>query len=317
MTQRNPFEYEAANNLSPQKIASYFIDDFNYSRFINSPRNVVLVGDRGSGKTMALMFNSLAVQLHLNNVVPERIGIYVPCKTMLMQKKEQDLIEEAQYSSILSEHFLTMSVLYNVVDQVSKIPGIAGKAADRKIRQEVAFSIRLDLPESTPVFDALRHALNREAHMVQVALNGIATDRIPSSSHTFPATRTFGTSVLPLLETLRSLPKLKGVHFMLMLDDIHDLNDAQVKAVNSWIAYRDHSFFSVKTAAARVGQPHFKTATGGTVLDGHDFVEIDLEQAYQNEESNFAKLAKKLVARRLQEVEIDSSPDEFFPIRAC
>ena len=56
----NPFEYEAANNLPPQKIASYFIDDYNYSRFINSTRNVVLVGDRGCGKTMALMFNSLA-----------------------------------------------------------------------------------------------------------------------------------------------------------------------------------------------------------------------------------------------------------------
>ena len=314
MTQKNPFEYEAANNLPTEKIASYFIDDFNYSRFINSPRNVVLVGDRGSGKTMALMFNSIAVQLQLSNVVPERIGIYVPCKTMLMQKKEQDLIEEGQYSSILSEHFLTMSVLYNLVDQVSKIPEIAGETDDRKMRQEVTLSIGFDLTESMPVFDALRHALNREAYNAQVALNANATGKDPSFHHEFPALRTFGTSVLPLLETLRSLPRLEGVHFMVMLDDIHDLNDAQVKAVNSWIAYRDHSYFSVKTASARLGQPHFKTSVGGTILDGHDFIEIDLEQAYQNEESNFAKLAKKLVTRRLQGVGIDSSPEEFFPV---
>jgi predicted ATP-binding protein involved in virulence len=114
----NPFEYEAANNLPTDKIATYFIDDFNYSRFINSTRNVVIVGDRGSGKTMALMFNSLAVQRHLSTDVPSRLGIYVPCKTVLMKKKEQELFEDPQYSTILSENFLTTSVLFHLVDNL-------------------------------------------------------------------------------------------------------------------------------------------------------------------------------------------------------
>ena len=307
----NPFEYEAANNLPPDKIATYFIDDFNYSRFINSKRNVLLVGDRGCGKTMALMFNSLEVQMHQDpNVerVPERIGIYVPCKTVLMQKEEQDLAEQPQYKSILSEHFLTMSVLYHLVDNLSKIPGVTTGSDENTIRQELSFSLGFELPKTVNLLSALRQAVNKEVFDVQVAMNGSWPD------NTFPSTRSFGSSVLPLLDTLKRLPKLKDVHFMVMMDDIHDLNDAQVRAVNSWIGYRDHSLFSIKTASARVGQPHFKTSTGGTILEGHDFVQIDFEQPYQNEESNFGKLAGKLVSRRLKEVGIDSSPDEFFPV---
>ena len=308
---RNPFEYEAATNLTPEKISTYFIDDFNYSRFINSKRNVVLVGDRGCGKTMALMFNSLKIQMQRWHKpdLPERIGIYVPCKAVLMQKNEHELVTDPKYASILAEHFLTMSVLYHLVDHLAEIPEIETKAKE-SLKEEISFSLGFDLPDTSGVLEALRQAINREVRNVQVALNH------PSPETEFPTTRSFGTSLLPLFDILRRLPRLQSVHFMVMLDDVHDLNDAQVRAVNSWIAYRDHSLFSVKIASARVGQPHFKTSTGGTILEGHDFVQIDLEQPYHNEESNFGRLAQKVISRRLEDVAINISPNDFFPANA-
>jgi hypothetical protein len=309
MTIRNPFEYEAANNLPSDKIATYFIDDFNYSRFINSTRNVVMVGDRGCGKTMALIFNSLEVQLHLQpGVVPERIGVYVPCKTVLMQKKEQELYSDTQYASILSEHFLTMSVLFHLVNDLAKIPNVLEGCDLATLKAELGFSLGFTLPDGLGVFDGLRQVINKESRDVQAVLND------PGRENPFPATRSFGTSVLPLLDMLRRAPKLRNVHFMLMLDDVHDLNDEQLRTINSWMAYRDHSLFSIKIASARLDRLHFKTTTGGTILEGHDFVQIDLEQPYHNEESNFGKLAHKLIAKRLEESQIASSPETFFPV---
>ena len=38
--ENNPFKYDAANNLTDKMIADYYIDDFNYSRFIQSKRNI-------------------------------------------------------------------------------------------------------------------------------------------------------------------------------------------------------------------------------------------------------------------------------------
>lgn len=304
----NPFEYEAANNLAVDKIATYFIDDFNYSRFINSTRNVVIVGDRGSGKTMALMFNSLAVQRYRSEDVPTRLGIYVPCKTVLMKKKEQELLKDADYASILSENFLTTSVLFHLVDDLASVPNLTDGCDHDALKQEVEYSLGFALPDVPDLLDAVRQAIQKESREIQLALND------PSTDANFPPTRSFGTSVLPLLDTLRRIPKLANAHFMIMLDDVHDLNDDQLRVVNSWIAYRDHSLFSVKIASARADQLHFKTASGGTILEGHDFVQIDLELDYHNEESNFGKLAKSLIAKRLSEVGIGSSPEEFFPM---
>ena len=63
MSSNNPFQYEAANNLSEEMIAAFYVEDFNFSRVIQSKRNILLVGERGSGKTMTLLYNSLRVQL--------------------------------------------------------------------------------------------------------------------------------------------------------------------------------------------------------------------------------------------------------------
>ena len=58
----NPFVFGAANDFSPDEVLEYYIEDFNYSRFLNSTRNVFILGERGSGKTMTLLYHKLATQ---------------------------------------------------------------------------------------------------------------------------------------------------------------------------------------------------------------------------------------------------------------
>ena len=159
---QNPFEYEAATKLSVDKIANYYIDDFNYSRFIDSTRNVVLVGDRGSGKTMALKFNSLAVQRHKIESVPDRLGIYIPCKTVLMKKKEQDLLDDPSYAAILAENFLTMSVLFQLVKDLSDIPDLMDDCDVGMLKQECQYAIGFEMPETNSLLDSLRLAIQKE-----------------------------------------------------------------------------------------------------------------------------------------------------------
>ena len=49
----NPFEYEQAHLIPEEMVARYYIDDHRHSRLLRSPRNIFLIGERGSGKTMA------------------------------------------------------------------------------------------------------------------------------------------------------------------------------------------------------------------------------------------------------------------------
>jgi len=62
MDYKNPFIYESANKLTAKQIADFYIPDYNYSRFLQSRRNIFLEGERGTGKTMTLLYNSLPVR---------------------------------------------------------------------------------------------------------------------------------------------------------------------------------------------------------------------------------------------------------------
>lgn len=43
----NPFEYEGANNLPDNDIIGYYIEDYNFSRFIQSTKNIFLIWQKG------------------------------------------------------------------------------------------------------------------------------------------------------------------------------------------------------------------------------------------------------------------------------
>jgi len=88
----NPFEYEAAVNFADDDLIEMFVEDHNYTRFIQSPRNIFIVGERGCGKSMTLLYNSFQKQTRKAEK-EERvgdlstIGVYVPCTNSLFSKK--------------------------------------------------------------------------------------------------------------------------------------------------------------------------------------------------------------------------------------
>ncbi len=309
----NPFEYEAANNLTDEMIAKYYIDDFNYARFIQSKRNIFLVGERGSGKTMALLFNRWRIQRFLARQKGEElpistIGIYIPCNTPLTHKTEYQLVDNFR-ASVLSEHFLVLSLTHSLAETLSETPEILEGANESALCKEAEFILGNNLPKECNFFEAIQQFVQRELLETQRTLN--SSDRSAFYENTFSFISVF----VPILNIFANkIPRLGGSHFLLLIDDAHSLNEHQIRALNSWIAYRDHSLFSFKVAVAKVGTQTKITSSGGSILEGHDYTEIDLEVPYQNKESIFYKLARPLIKRRLENFSIDAEPEDFFPV---
>jgi len=311
--QRNPFEYMGANDLPYEMILDYYIEDFNYSRFIQSKRNVILTGERGCGKSMTLLYNSWALQQlkgTRDNSSPALglIGVYVPCNTPLTHKEEYQLLDKFQ-AALISEHHLVLSITYRIAETLAQIPGVLDEANEDQVRSKMAFIFGAELLRDVPFFDAIKAFVEKESIRTQRVINDPDSAQI-----NYEDTFTFASLVVPVLGCAKSLPKLKDSHFMLMIDDAHDLNQHQVKALNSWIAYRDHSLFSFKVAVANVARTSLKTSSGGSILEGHDYTRLDMAQPFQNEASDFGRLAKQLVERRLRKFGIDATPEDFFPI---
>jgi len=312
MDYNNPFEYEAAIKLGYDKILDFYIQDFNYSRFIRSRRNIFLVGERGCGKTMALLYNSLPVQIRKaeRDNIPLNLDIvcvHIPCNTPLTHKKEYQLLDDFQ-ASVVSEHFLVISIMFAIVDTLSKIPNLTINIKEPDIREDLEFLLSIKLPQEKPVLNSLALYFQKEVGEAQRAINAKKLDAFYENAMSFSA------GVLPLLTCLKKLPKLANSHFALMLDDAHDLNTHQIKCLNSWIAYRDNSLFSFKIATAKVDRPPSLTASGGAILEGHDYTLIDMEQPYQNRLSDFGKLARDIIKRRLEKNAIMKTPEGFFPV---
>ena len=311
----NPFEYEAANNLSEEDIINYYIEDHNYSRFIRSTKNIFLIGERGSGKTMTLLYNSFKIQYKKGKIdgVPvdyEKIGVHIPCNTPLFHKKEYKLLNNEYQKFIICEHFLVLSILYAIADTISVSEELieATESHRENFIEELTYTWDATFNDSASNFyEAIKQYVNRETINTQKYINQYDSDSF------YKGALSFSSTILPFLNILRRVELLKNSHFMLMIDDAHDMNKYQLMTLNSWISFRDHSVFSFKVATAKIGKSLRTTSTEGIILEGHDFLTVDMEQELQNRESTFSKWAKDIVVKRLNKVHITIDPNDFFP----
>lgn len=312
---KNPFEYEAANNLSDEDIINYYIEDYNYSRFIRSTKNIFLIGERGSGKTMTLLYNSFKIQYKNckrkgEAVDYEKIGIHIPCNTPLFHKKEYQLLNNEYQKFIICEHFLVLSILYAIADTLSVSEELIDATEKHRhdFLEELTYTWDAQFNRAAPsFFEAIKQYVNKEIIDTQKHINQFDSDSFYSGALSFSST------ILPFMNILRRVELLKKSHFMIMIDDAHDMNKYQIMTLNSWISFRDHSVFSFKVATAKIGRPLRTTSTEGIILEGHDFLTVDMEQELQNSESIFSKWANDIVAKRLIKANINVEPKDFFP----
>lgn len=310
----NPFEFESANALTIEDLVNYYIQDFNFSRFLQSKKNLFLIGERGSGKTMTIRYNSFPVQHYIatkNNIPVDYslIGIHVICKNPIFHKEEYVLIEDEIKKSVICEHFLVLTIIQSVVDSLSTIPEIVTSSNKCKdLISDIEYIWDVKLPEEEDFFSSIRKFITKQTNLAQRKINSFNADVF------FEETYSFSSHVLTFLKLLQRIDLLSNSHFMLMFDDAHEMNVYQIRALNSWIAYRDHSLYSLKVATAKVFRPIRKTIGGGTILEGHDYITVDMEQPFQSAGTAFYNLSKMIIERRLSLIGInDKTVDDFFP----
>lgn len=308
----NPFVYEQAHLIPDKMVARYYIDDYSHGRLLRSRRNVFLIGERGSGKTMELLYNTLRIQYLVSqddgvDLDLSYVGALVPANTPLIHRQEHSLLDSFR-ASVASEHFLALAIVFHLSEALGSVTSLLGDEEAVALRTELEFYFGFALPKHTDVFDAVCQTAQRESIEAQKALNE------PMQNKMYSHALSFASLAVPFMRAVKKVAAFRTSHFMIMIDDAHILNPYQVRALNSWISYRDRSLFSFKVATAKVGKPPRKTGSGGDILEGHDFLTIDMERPLQNAASDFGKFADKVIRRRLESVGISRSPEEFFPV---
>jgi hypothetical protein len=310
----NPFKSERANALSDEEVLNFYIEDNTYARFIRSKRNIFLVGERGCGKTMALRYNSFGVLCKKakkdgQNIDFSTIGIHISGSPVL-HKQEYLLLNDDFRRSITCEHFLVLSIMYEIAHSLCSVTEIKEivKQESNRLFQDFEYILGFELKKDYDFFTGVRNFTLHEAQLTQNKINRC------DSGEFYENTMSFSSTIIPFIEIIKSISIFSNSHFLLMIDDAQTMNEYQIKTLNSWIAYRDHANFSFKVATTKVDRPKFITSTGGTILEGHDFTSIDMEKPFQNPDSDFYILAKKIVKKRLELIDLNSiEAEDFFP----
>lgn len=311
MIDKNPFASDAAAKLSPSQIIELYIPNYNYSRFLLSKRNVFLEGERGTGKSIALRYNSLPVRVRGQDgkkaVIDSKIlTVYVPCNTTLTHRSEYDLLEDF-HAKLISDHFFICNIVYSIASDIKELDLDIPEEELVSLRDELCFSLDTELPGGD-IFNALTLQFQKEMSEAEKIFNRGNFEQLENF------TRTFTSGVLPLCIALRKLTIFNDFHFSIFIDDAHELNRFQVGSLNSWISYRDNSIFSFKVASTKVERPSKITSSGGEILQDHDYLCIDMELPYQNMNHDFDKLAKDILQRRVSMINADITIDDFFPV---
>lgn len=308
----NPFQFGAANEFTPEKVLEYYVEDFNYSRFIHSTRNVFILGERGSGKTMTLLYHTLATQRRKateedKSCQLDYVGIYVPCNTPLMKRTEHELLRDFK-AEVLSEHFLVLNIAHRLINTLDENADLIDETTTDTLGESLEEAVGRKIPTGKSFFKRALAFVRQENLATQRAINRAEFDSF------YAQAQTFSTLLTPFFEILRTIPALSSSHFLLMIDDAHDLNVHHIRVLNTWIAYRDHPTFSFKIATVKVDRPPLITSTGGSILEGHDFTVVDMEKPVQNEQSEFGHLAERIIERRLKRIGSSKMPEQFFPV---
>ena len=173
----NPFQFGAANDLTSDEVLEYYIEDFNYSRFIQSKRNVFILGERGSGKTMTLLYHTLSTQRRKSEQSGEphsldRIGIYVPCNTPLTHRTEHELLDTFK-ASVLSEHFLVLAIVHQLAKTLDDNSDIIGEVETATLSDDLGNALGRILPEGSSLFKRVlaftAHEIRETQHIINRA----------------------------------------------------------------------------------------------------------------------------------------------------
>ncbi len=324
----NPFSVKTPETLSPNDIASLFIDVFSDFPKLLSPEHTFIHGPRGSGKSMMLRYMEPQVQLAAHKVDNANelnyFAIHMPIRKANYSLPVLSRLKGSSHS-LLAEHILVINAVIQIIKSLKYLIKSSDKNNENEIisytksilqlAQDCGSDINPDIDytlSNNNLIDEIKKVCDSELRFAKKYLNRISFD---SSSHPYSgALFGYDDFLLPLVVATNGLNFTPTGPLYLMLDDADNLSISMQKTVNSWVSYRSTEDLCLKVST----QQKYKTwrTTQGIIIESpHDYSEIDIRGVYLSKQSShYFDRVEKIVTRRLELGGFDcTSPTDFFP----
>ena len=125
----NPFEWDEADRLTHDLIANLFKRPSDYGRAVMQ-KNAIVEGNRGSGKSMLLLFLSLITQIRrwkqkvgMEEFIPDFIGVYIKCGEEDFASYKESERGESYYETFF-RYLFNLTVYTEIIDTLERTKGL-------------------------------------------------------------------------------------------------------------------------------------------------------------------------------------------------
>jgi len=322
----NPFSVKTPETLTPDAIASLFIDVLSDFPRLLSPEHTFLHGARGTGKSMMFRYLEPQVQLAANNVASSSelkyFAVHMPIKSANYALSELERLDGAPYF-LMAEHFLVMSSAIHILSSLKSLINENGCLDESDIRQFYRNVVGLlddsgvsNIPEALEKDDSFLNELSRLFERERanakryIAKLAFTEESIPYDDALLDYEEFF----LPFVRYVRGLCVSPNGPIYLMLDDADNLPIRMQNIINGWVSYRSTNDVCLKISTQQKYKT-WRTSQGVLIESSHDFSEIDISAVYTSKHfSHYYERVEQIVKRRLEVSGfLDMEPLAFFP----
>lgn len=318
----NPFAVTSPEDLTPDEIASLFVNVFDDLPTVKDSGHTFIHGPRGTGKSMMLRYLEPEAQIAAKEATGYKdlpfYSLHIPLKNANFVS-EFDRIS-GDLSFYIGEHHLLSLICAKLFKSLHNIDRdysiesstaffterllpklrVSGWKPPRNLPSRMSFSDMGDIFEDFCI--EISNYLKRLVHV-----KNPPQFRGPLLSYIG-----FFDSIVKTIRTFGIIPEAP---LYLMLDDADNTPLHIQKVINTWVSCRNSDLISLKITTQMTYKTYL-TISGRPIVTPHDYSEVNLALLYSPATSKFGDRIEDIIKKRLELADIHVAPHDFFPENA-
>ncbi len=330
----NPFTVQTPEDIPAEQVVELFVPVFTDYPKILGAGHVFVHGPRGCGKSMIFRYLQPDCQLidrkERDLSALEFFSIYAPLKNCDLKLTELRRLEEQHASVILNEHFMVMYIAGKAFSTLSSLTQILKDEKDLAITKAYVLDVFFRLLHKCG-YAGDGEARSEDYQSVGEYFTHLhrITDELFTDVVNYLRKLAFKKEIVPfngplcgyldfLFPLLKELNKLsfmpgEGKPIYLLIDDADNLNQTQIRILNTWVSSRTSRFVSIKIST-QMQYKTFRTVTGQSIDTPHDYSEINISTTYTSSKGRYRDRVREIVSKRLEHFRINNvTTEKFFP----
>ena len=328
ISEENPFAVTSPEKLDASRAEQLFVEVFSDFPQVEKPGNAMIVGARGSGKSM--MFRCMLPDVVMKrkkcgfNEIPF-VAFHIPIKNTQLKLTELKRMDNHYAAALINEHFFTLAILIEICAQIKKYKTLLSSDEEEWKRffeesfvsnaEIVGYAKFPNIVKFLDCMDDIEKFFKIEYSQFVRYVTTIRPnidDGIPSFDLPLLSYRMFLHPFLQGIREFSGFPKERNIH--LFIDDADNLSQTQTKVLNSWLGMRLQPSISLKVST-QLGKYKSFLSTDGTLVESpHDYQLVNISDKYTTSKATYFKRVKAVVEKRLRLSGLEIDAKEYFPV---